>query len=457
MNPCRCGHYPDLSRCTCTAGEVSRYLGKISGPLLDRMDICVEAQAVTYEEMEGKAENESSASIRARVEAHLAIQRERFKGLSIRCNGEMGGGQIRRFCPLNKEESEFMEHIFFSLGISIRMYGKILKVARTRRIWTAGSRSSQRISARPYPMCGSGSGTGKTVRGRIMTEKEYLYLLLHAAGTGAVSAQRLYEHFGSYEHIWKAEKRELERSGLLSHGRLSGLLEARLREEELREDFAALEKRGLRFIAWWEEGYPGRLLPFRDRPAGLFVRGTLPAKDRFTAAIVGARSCTELGRQTAERLAFRLAEAGVQVISGLALGIDGAAHKGALEAGGKTFAVLGCGADRCYPRENYGLFKKMELQGGVLSEFVPGTSPLPMNFPMRNRIISGLSDAVILVEAREKSGSLITADLALEQGKEVFAVPGRITDPQIPKLADPERSRRLPGTGGCAGSLWDKI
>ena len=241
-----------------------------------------------------------------------------------------------------------------------------------------------------------------------MTEKEYLYLLLHAAGTGAVTAQRLYEHFGSYEHIWKAEKRELERSGLLSHGRLSGLLEARLREEELREDFAALEKRGLRFIAWWEEGYPGRLLPFRDRPAGLFVRGTLPAKDRFTAAIVGARSCTELGRQTAERLAFRLAEAGVQVISGL---------------------VLGCGADRCYPRENYGLFKKMELQGGVLSEFVPGTSPLPMNFPMRNRIISGLSDAVILVEAREKSGSLITADLALEQGKEVFAVPGRITDP----------------------------
>ena len=105
--------------------------GKISGPLLDRMDICVEAQAVTYEEMEGKAENESSASIRARVEAARAIQRERFKGLSIRCNGEMGGGQIRRFCPLNKEESEFMEHIFFSLGISVRMYGMSLKVART--------------------------------------------------------------------------------------------------------------------------------------------------------------------------------------------------------------------------------------------------------------------------------------------------------------------------------------
>ena len=131
MNPCRCGHYPDLSRCTCTAGEVSRYLGKISGPLLDRMDICVEAQPVTYEEMEGGGKNESSAAIRARVEAARAIQRERFRGLPIQCNGELGGGQIRRFCPLNKEESEFMEHIFFSLGISVRMYGKILKVART--------------------------------------------------------------------------------------------------------------------------------------------------------------------------------------------------------------------------------------------------------------------------------------------------------------------------------------
>lgn len=262
-----------------------------------------------------------------------------------------------------------------------------------------------------------------------MTEKEYLYLLLHAPGIGAVTVRRLFERFGSCERIWRAERVELERSGLLSHGRLSGLLETRAREESIRRSFAAMEAGGLRFTAWWEEEYPKRLLPFADRPAGLFIRGTFPAEDRFTAAIIGARGCTELGLQTAEQLAFRLAEAGVQVISGLALGIDGAAHQGALEAGGKTFAVLGCGADRCYPRENCGLFHKMETQGGILSEFVPGTSPLPMNFPMRNRIISGLSDAVVVVEAREKSGSLITADLALEQGKEVFAVPGRITDP----------------------------
>ena len=131
MNPCRCGHYPDLSRCTCTAGERSRYLGKISGPLLDRMDICVEAQPVTYGEMGEYTKNEDSAAIRARVEAAREIQKERFKGLPIRCNGEMGGGQLQRFCPLNKEENEFMEYAFSTLGISVRMYGKILKVART--------------------------------------------------------------------------------------------------------------------------------------------------------------------------------------------------------------------------------------------------------------------------------------------------------------------------------------
>lgn len=131
MNPCRCGHYPDLSRCTCTAGERSRYLGKISGPLLDRMDICVEARPVTYGEMGEYKKNEDSAAIRARVEAAREIQKERFKGLPIRCNGEMGGGQLQRFCPLNKEENEFMEYAFSTLGISVRMYGKILKVART--------------------------------------------------------------------------------------------------------------------------------------------------------------------------------------------------------------------------------------------------------------------------------------------------------------------------------------
>lgn len=128
-------------------------------------------------------------------------------------------------------------------------------------------------------------------------------------------------------------------------------------------------------------------------------------------------------------MAAELARAGVQIVSGLAYGIDGAGHAGALRAGGKTFGVLGCGIKICYPRENYGLYQKMAVQGGILSEFAPKEQPQPRNFPVRNRIISGLSDVILVIEARQKSGSLITAGLGLEQGKEIFALPGRVSDP----------------------------
>lgn len=131
MNPCKCGHYPDLSRCTCTAGQISRYLGKVSRPLLERMDICVEAAPVTYEEVSRSGENESSSQIRMRVEAARKIQKERFQGLAIRCNSEMNGSQVRKFCILNKEETLFMETIFRERKLSARMYDKLLKVART--------------------------------------------------------------------------------------------------------------------------------------------------------------------------------------------------------------------------------------------------------------------------------------------------------------------------------------
>lgn len=131
MNPCKCGHYPDLSRCTCTAGQISRYLGKVSRPLLERIDICVEASPVTYEEVSRPGKSESSGEIRKRVEKAREIQKERFKKLSIRCNGEMNGSQVRKFCILNKEESQFMKEVFHEMQLSVRMYDKILKVART--------------------------------------------------------------------------------------------------------------------------------------------------------------------------------------------------------------------------------------------------------------------------------------------------------------------------------------
>ena len=174
--------------------------------------------------------------------------------------------------------------------------------------------------------------------------------------------------------------------------------------------------------------YPRRLLHYGDMPPRLFVRGVLPREDRATVAIVGARMCSYYGQVQAFEFAKALSQAGVQIISGMARGIDGHAHRGALAGGTPTFAVLGCGVDVCYPRSNYDLYKKIPEQGGLLSEFPLGYEPLPRNFPLRNRIISGLADLVLVIEAKKKSGSLITADCALEQGKTVYALPGRVSD-----------------------------
>ena len=165
-----------------------------------------------------------------------------------------------------------------------------------------------------------------------------------------------------------------------------------------------------------------------DPPKGLYVLGALPADDLPSVAIVGSRMCSPYGRKMAYQFGLELAARGVQIVSGMALGIDGYAHEGALAGGGRTLAVLGSGADVCYPEKNRHLYRDIPKRGGVLSEEEPGTPPLPYNFPKRNRIISALSDLVLVVEARKKSGSLITADSALEQGRTVMAVPGRVGD-----------------------------
>ena len=175
--------------------------------------------------------------------------------------------------------------------------------------------------------------------------------------------------------------------------------------------------------------YPEKLRNFERMPRGIYVLGELPKAQKKSVAIVGARTCSNYGKQEALKFSRTLALHGVQIISGLAYGIDTWAHLGALESGGQTFAVLGCGADVCYPKENYPLYRKIVREGGgILSEFEPGCPPKPWHFPVRNRIISGLADLVLVVEARRKSGSLITADCALEQGKSVYAVPGRADD-----------------------------
>jgi DNA processing protein len=174
-------------------------------------------------------------------------------------------------------------------------------------------------------------------------------------------------------------------------------------------------------------GYPPLLAELHDPPSRVFVRGEVHALSQPGVAVVGARSCSAYGAQVARTLARELAAAGVVVVSGLARGVDGEAHRGALEGGGPTVAVLGCGIDRDYPRSHAELARRIVVSGAVVSEYPPGVEPAPWRFPARNRIIAGLSLATVVVEARERSGALITADFALELGRDVFAVPGEIT------------------------------
>ena len=200
--------------------------------------------------------------------------------------------------------------------------------------------------------------------------------------------------------------------------------------EELynRRNTTSKQRDGIQYIQQNHAAYPQKLLCYKGMPKGLYVLGKLPDKTRKSVAIVGARRSSAYGNQIAKSFAKELAGAGVQIISGMAWGIDGKAHEGALEGGGDTYAVLGCGVDICYPSGHRKIYEAMIQRGGILSEQPPGMPPMAGHFPARNRIISGLSDLVLVVEAKERSGSLITADLALEQGKDVFAVPGRIGD-----------------------------
>lgn len=192
--------------------------------------------------------------------------------------------------------------------------------------------------------------------------------------------------------------------------------------------FMQLQEKGISFVSLEQEEYPERLRRIPDPPYGIYYKGILPGEQR-AIAVVGSRARSEYGRQVARIIGCELANCGIHVVSGLARGIDSDSHKGALDAGGQTTAVLGCGVDICYPSSNRYLFDQILEKGGcVLSEYHPGQPPLARLFPARNRIISGLCEGVVVVEARCKSGSLITADYAMEQGRDVWAVPGRVTD-----------------------------
>lgn len=202
-----------------------------------------------------------------------------------------------------------------------------------------------------------------------------------------------------------------------------------IRQLDFERLYERLSENGIGFVTAGEKEYPEQLRPLYDAPGWLYYKGTLPKEGEVRLAVVGARKCTPYGSETARGLAGAVAACGMEIVSGLAYGVDRAAHEGAMAAGGRTYAVLGCGADICYPAEHREVYKRiLETGGGILSEYPPGTKPLPWLFPQRNRIIAGLSDGILVTEARRRSGSLITVSLGLEYGKNIYAVPGRVTD-----------------------------
>lgn len=256
--------------------------------------------------------------------------------------------------------------------------------------------------------------------------KQYAYWLCNLPGVGNRTIAKLLEICGGTpEQVYHASEKTWEK--VLNAGQF-----ARMKELtavwKLEEEYQKMEAQGIGFLLREEERYPERLKRIPDAPYGIFYKGQLPEEQSLSVAMIGARDCSQYGSFVAAELGKYLAGQGVQIISGMARGIDGISQEAALQAGGLSFGVLGCGVDICYPSQNRKLYEWLLAQGGILSVYPPGTEAKPQHFPPRNRIVSGLADVVVVIEARNKSGTLITVDMALEQGKDVYVVPGRITD-----------------------------
>lgn len=249
-------------------------------------------------------------------------------------------------------------------------------------------------------------------------------------GIGRKSISVLLDLFGSPEEIFLASDRVIDSIDFLKKDQKIVLKNHNI-DDYLYKLYMYHEK-CIQFIHYEDERYPKALKNIPDYPYCFYVKcEDDKAYDMFEkscVSIVGSRNCSDYGYAVAYNMAKELVSYGVSIISGMAKGIDGAAHRGAVEFGGRTCAVLGCGVDVCYPQSNIELYMQVQSKGMIISEYPPGTKPIPGLFPERNRIISGLSDIVVVVEAGSRSGSLITIDMALEQGKDVYAVPGRLTD-----------------------------
>lgn len=283
-------------------------------------------------------------------------------------------------------------------------------------------------------------------------ERAFWLAVSQISGIGPVRLLALFERFGSLQQVWTASPREL--ATVLDSRTLDQLMQARGRvgPEEL---LGSTERQGISVVTLLDADYPRALAQIAAAPPVLYVRGTLRPEDDVAVAFVGTRKSTAVGRQITEEIAGELASSGVTIVSGLARGIDGAAHQGALSRGGRTIAVLASGVDIIYPPEHRVLAQRITESGALVSDYPPGTKPDPAKFPARNRLISGLALGTVVVEAPRRSGALITVDFAADQGREVFVVPSG------PSSAAGEGSNRLLRDGAravmCAGDILEDL
>ncbi len=245
---------------------------------------------------------------------------------------------------------------------------------------------------------------------------------------GNAHISKLLNVYKCFEDIFKASEKSLINTNILNEKQILMMIESKnMKKYNLTREI--MDKDNINFTYLQDIRYPKKLRHIQNPPFCLYYKGELPDDNKKSIAVIGARNANHEGRELSEKYSKQIAEYGIEVISGLAYGIDICAHRGALSVtGGKTFACLGCSVDICYPRSNINEYIELINNGGIISEFPPKTPPIARNFPMRNRIISGLSDGVLVIEAGKNSGSLITASMALDQGRELMVIPGNIRD-----------------------------
>lgn len=263
-------------------------------------------------------------------------------------------------------------------------------------------------------------------------EKIYGYALHSLPGIGDKTILKMLDSEGSVREIYESFQKNREQIrrqyGLDFSEEKLKMVRQKISRTDPEEAYRKCREKKIEIVTVNCREYPEKLKKIPDPPFAVYVMGSLPREDVLSVAVVGARECSAYGEYIGKELGTVFGENGIQVISGMARGIDGISQEAAMRAGGRSFGILGCGVDICYPAGNRRIYGNLIGSGGIISTYLPGTLPKASNFPPRNRIVSGFADAVIVVEARQKSGTLITVDMALEQGKEVYVVPGRITD-----------------------------